>query len=113
MSSKSSVDLNPQGQQMADESMIRTLAAQIVAIWPQEKKLVDFYRLPRNARVLDVGAGTGEFSARIAGAYPDARVTGVELLAASVEYARNRHAALAPRVMFETGDAFRLEQPDD
>ena len=53
-------NLNPQGRQMADESMIRTLAAQIEAIWPQEKSLINFYRLPRNARVLDVGAGTGE-----------------------------------------------------
>jgi SAM-dependent methyltransferase len=106
-------DLNPQGEQMADESMIRTLAAQIEAIWPQEKKLIDFYRLPRAARVLDVGAGTGEFSARIAQAYPDAQVTGVELLPASVEYARRKHAALAPRVTFETGDAFRLTQADD
>src|SRR6185295_11808492 len=97
MSSTGKVDLNPQGQQMADESMIRTLAAQIEAIWPQEKKLVDFYRLPRNALVLDVGAGTGEFTARIADAYPDAQVTGVELLAASVEHARKRHAALVPR----------------
>jgi SAM-dependent methyltransferase len=112
-SSNPNMDLNPQGQQMADESMIRTLAAQIEAIWPQEKKLVDFYRLPRNARVLDVGAGTGEFSARIAGAYPDAQVTGVELLPASVDYARRKHAALAPRVRFETGDAFRLEHPDN
>jgi SAM-dependent methyltransferase len=112
-SSNHNMDLNPQGQQMADESMIRTLAAQIEAIWPQEKKLVDFYRLPRNARVLDVGAGTGEFSARIAGAYPDAQVTGVELLPASVDYARRKHAALAPRVRFETGDAFRLEHPDN
>ena len=106
-------NLNPQVEQMADESMIRTLAAQIEAIWPQEKKLVDFYRLPRNARVLDVGAGTGEFSARIAEAYPDAQVTGVELLPASVEFARRKHAALAPRVRFETGDAFHLAHPDD
>lgn len=111
--SSSKPDLNPQGVQMADESMIRTLAAQIEAIWPQEKKLVDFYRLPRNARVLDVGAGTGEFSARIADAFPDAQVTGIELLAASVEHARRRHAALAPRLKFETGDAFKLAQPDD
>ena len=98
---------------MADESMIRTLAAQIEAIWPQEKKLLDFYRLPRNARVLDVGAGTGEFSARLADAFPDAHVTGVELLPESVDYARTRHAALAPRLKFETGDAFHLAQPDD
>jgi SAM-dependent methyltransferase len=107
------LNLNPQGEQMADESMVRTLAAQMEAIWPQEKKLIDFYRLPRNARVLDVGAGTGEFSARIAGAHPDAQVTGVELLPASVEYARQRHAGLAPRVRFETGDAFHLAQSDD
>jgi SAM-dependent methyltransferase len=106
-------NLNPQGEQMADESMIRTLAAQVEAIWPQERQLVERYGLPRNARILDVGAGTGEFSARIAAAYPDAQVTGVELLRASVEHARRHHAALAPRVKFETGDAFRLAQPDD
>ena len=32
---------------------------------------------------------------------------------ASVEYARERHAALAPRLKFETGDAFPLAQPDN
>ena len=106
-------NLNPQGAQMADESMIRTLAAQIEAIWPQEKPLVDAYRLPRNARVLDVGAGTGEFGAKLAAAWPDAQVVGVELLEASVAHARARHAALAPRLTFEVGDAFALAQPDD
>jgi ubiquinone/menaquinone biosynthesis C-methylase UbiE len=106
-------DLNPQGEQMADESMVRTLAAQIEAIWPQEKRLIDLYRLPRKAQILDVGAGTGEFSARIAEAHPEARVIGVELLRTSVERARARHAALAPRLTFEAGDAFHLSQPDD
>jgi SAM-dependent methyltransferase len=105
--------LNPQGEQMADESMIRTLAAQIEAIWPQEKSLINFYRLPRSARVLDVGAGTGEFSARVAELLPEATVLGVELLEVSVEYARERHAALAPRLKFETGDAFNLALPDN
>lgn len=106
-------NLNPQGEQMADESMVRTLAAQIEAIWPQEKSLLNFYRLPRNARVLDVGAGTGEFSARVAQFLPEAQVLGVELLPASVELARLQHAALAPRLRFETGDAYHLAQPDD
>ena len=105
--------LNPQGAQMADESMIRTLAAQIEAIWPQEKRLIDLYRLPRNPRVLDVGAGTGEFSARVAATYPGATVLGVELLTASVEHARAKYAALAPRLSFATGDAFHLVQPDN
>lgn len=97
---------------MADESMVRTLAAQIEAIWPQEKSLISSYQLPRNARVLDVGAGTGEFSAKIADAFPHAQVLGVELLEASVQLARSKHAALAPRLQFESGDAYALEQPD-
>ena len=98
--SVTNLHLNPQGEQMADESMIRTLAAQIEAIWPQEKSLLNFYRLPRNARVLDVGAGTGEFSARVAEACPEARVLGVELLAESVEYCarETRRAGAAPQV---------------
>jgi SAM-dependent methyltransferase len=107
------MDLNPQGAQMADESMIRTLAAQIEAIWPQEKLLLDRYALPGNARILDVGSGTGEFSARVAAHYPDAQVLGVELLPASVARARAAHAALAPRLQFATGDAFALDLPDD
>lgn len=106
-------NLNPQGEQMADESMVRTLAAQIEAIWPQEKSLLNFYRLPRHARVLDVGAGTGEFSARVAEHFPEAQVLGVELLAASVELARREHASFAPRLQFETGDAFKLRQADN
>ena len=105
--------LNPQGEQMADESMVRTLAAQIEAIWPQEKSLLNFYRLPRNARVLDVGAGTGEFSARMADLLPESQVLGVELLPDSVDLARQRHASLAPRLRFETGDAFNLAQADN
>ncbi len=107
------INLNPQGEQMADASMVRTLAAQIEAIWPQEKSLLNFYRLPRNARVLDVGAGTGEFSARIAQWLPESQVLGVELLPASVDLARERHTALAPRLRFATGDAYHLDQPDN
>ena len=34
---------NPQKQHMADESMVRTLAAQTEAIWPQERELVASY----------------------------------------------------------------------
>jgi|SRR5215831_3086913 len=115
LSNAMSVDsnLNPQGEQMADESMIRCLAAQSAAIWPQERPLIDSYRLPPRPRVLDVGSGTGEFSARVAEAYPDARVLGIELLQASVDYGRRKHAALAPRLSFEVGNAFELRQPDD
>ena len=95
---------------MADESMVRTLAAQISAIWPQELPLLDRYR--GAARVLDVGAGTGEFSSRLAQLWPEATVTGVDVLSSSVELARNRHQALAPRLQFEQGDAFQLQYPE-
>jgi len=64
-------------------------------------------------RVLDVGAGTGEFSARVADYLPESQVLGVELLEASVDLARRKHSALAPRLRFETGDAYHLAQPDD
>jgi hypothetical protein len=33
-------DLNPQAKQMADESMVRNLAAQAHAIWPQEVEFI-------------------------------------------------------------------------
>ena len=62
-------DRNPQADMMADESMVRTLATQAEAIWPQEEPLFARYRLPDQARILDVGCGTGEVSARIARRY--------------------------------------------
>ena len=58
--------MNPQANEMADESMVRNLAAQAEAIWPQEKPLFDRYRLPIEANVLDAGCGTGEISLRLA-----------------------------------------------
>jgi hypothetical protein len=68
-------DLNPQAREMADESMVRTLAAQAEAIWPQEKPLFERYRLPADASVMDAGCGTGEITDRLAQTFPHARVT--------------------------------------
>jgi ubiquinone/menaquinone biosynthesis C-methylase UbiE len=102
---------NPQAAQMADPSMVRTLAAQIEAIWPQESALLARYRLPGGARLLDVGCGTGEFSSRLAQRYGDCEVLGVDILPASVEHASVRHRPLAPRLRFEVDDAFALRQP--
>ncbi len=107
-----SVDLNPQVQQMADESMVRTLSAQAQAIWPQEVRLFERYGLPATAAILDVGCGTGEITSRLAEHFPSAEVLGVEILAQHVEYARQRYAPLAPRLRFEQGDAFHLKLPD-
>src|SRR5947207_14176724 len=73
-------NLNPQAKEMADESMVRNLAAQAEAIWLQEKHLFDRYRLPVDANVLDAGCGTGEISLRLAQLAPHARVLGVDVI---------------------------------
>ncbi len=103
---------NPQAEQMADESMVRNLAAQAECIWPQEQAFLARYGLRDDARIADIGCGTGEITARLAALYPRAEVLGVDLLEMLVSYARRRHAALAPRVRFEQGDAFELRLPD-
>lgn len=104
---------NPQAEQMADESMLRTLAAQADAIWPQEQRFFDRYTLPSQARIADIGCGSGEITVRLAARYPDAEFVGIDILESSVAYARRQHAALAPRVRFEQGDAFELGLGDN
>jgi len=96
---------------MADESMIRTLAAQACAIWPQEEKLFDRYAVPTRARIADIGCGTGEITSRLARRYPGAEIVGVDILESTVEYARQQHAGLQSRVTFLAGDAFGLPFP--
>lgn len=105
-------DLNPQAKQMADESMVRNLAAQANAIWPQEAPLYQRYRLPADARILDAGCGTGEISARLAALFARAQVTGVDIVDAHLELARSRHAALGSRLSFERQSVYELEAPD-
>lgn len=104
---------NPQAAQMADESMVRNLAAQANAIWPQEELFFPRYTLPREARIADIGCGSGEITVRLASRYPDATIVGVDILESSVAYAQGHHVALAPRVHFERGDAFELNFPDN
>jgi SAM-dependent methyltransferase len=103
---------NPQAEQMGDESMLRNLAAQAEAIWPQEQHLFDRYQLPRAAHIADIGCGSGEITSRLAARYPEAELVGVDILEGSVAYARRRYASLAPRVRFEQGDAFELKLND-
>jgi SAM-dependent methyltransferase len=105
-------DLNPQEAQMADESMVRTLAAQAAALWPQEAPLFDRYRLPEAPRVLDAGCGTGEIASRLAVRWPRGEVLGVDVLESSLRLARQRHAGLAPRLRFEQRSVYDLGLPD-
>jgi ubiquinone/menaquinone biosynthesis C-methylase UbiE len=110
----SPADLNPQAAQMAHESMVRTLAAQTEAIWPQEWPLMTRYGLAPGTRVLDVGCGTGEFELRLARAVPGLDLTGVDVEESSLALARERAARVPPptRLRFAHGDAYALPFDD-
>ncbi len=97
---------------MRHESMVRNLAAQAECIWPQEAPLLQQRELPRDARILDVGCGTGEITERIAHLLPGATALGVDIVEEHLAVARSRCAALGPRVRFERRDAFDLGLPD-
>ena len=99
---------NPQAQQMADESMVRNLAAQAEAIWPQESAFLSDYALPGAMDALDIGCGTGEFSWRLARRYQRARIVGIDLEQGHLELARRRCAEFGERVRFQTADAYEL-----
>ena len=103
---------NPQHSQMADESMVRNLAHQAEAIWPQEIDIFRGYALTGALTILDVGCGTGEITARLAELYPKARLVGVDLIARHLELARDRAAAFGARVVFQEADAFALPFAD-
>jgi len=105
-------DRNPQAEQMGDESMVRNLAYQADAIWPQEKNLFDRYALSGAIRVIDVGCGTGEITRRLAEHYPQARLTGMDILESNLVFARRDSSQFADRVVFEQGDAFALNFED-
>ena len=97
---------------MADESMVRTLAAQAEAIWPQEKTLFERYHLPPDATVLDAGCGTAEITHRLALMFPRSRVLGIDIIDSHLDAARTRCAAVAARVSFENRSIFELGLPD-
>ncbi len=105
-------DLNPQARQMADESMVRNLAAQAEAIWPQEVPLLRRYALAPDARILDAGCGTGEGSSRLAELFPRAHVLGVDILDAHLDFARQRYSILAPRLSFEHQSVYEIAAAD-
>lgn len=90
--------------------MVRNLAAQAEAIWPQEEPV--FRRHPPRGDVLDVGCGTGEITARLGELFPDTRLVGVDLEEPHLERARARCAGLGGRATFQVGDAQALPFAD-
>jgi SAM-dependent methyltransferase len=94
---------NPQAAQMADESMVRTLAAQAAALWPEERRLFERYHLPPAPRILDAGCGTGQMTGRLAAHYPGATLLGIDVQDGSLDRARASATAagLSDRVRYE------------
>ncbi len=105
-------DRNPQAEQMGDQSMVRNLAYQADAIWPQEKYLFDRYKLGDTISILDVGCGTGEITRRLAEHYPQARLTGMDILESNLVFARRDSEKFSGRIGYEQGDAFALRFED-
>ncbi len=103
---------SPQAKEMADESMVRNLAAQAEAIWPQEEPIFARHP-PGEGAVLDLGCGTGEITARLAERFPQASFVGVDLEEPHLARARARCAAFESRVRFEAGDALALPYNDN
>ncbi len=92
--------------------MVRNLAAQIEAIWPQEEPIFARHPLPDGARVLDVGCGTGEVIGRLAVLFPKARFTGIDVEEPHLARARSKTAHLGDTVRFQRDDAMQLSFTD-
>jgi SAM-dependent methyltransferase len=97
---------------MADESMVRNLAAQAEAIWPQERPLFERYGLPQDAAILDAGCGTAEITERLARMFPAASLLGVDIIDEHLDLARSRMAPMGSRVRFENRSIFDLGLAD-
>ncbi len=102
---------NPMHDEMADESMVRCLQAQAIAIWPHEQSLFEGLGLNSSHRILDVGCGTGEISSRLT-ALSGAQVTGLDLIEEHLALAREQHEALSGQLDFVNGDALNLPFDD-
>ena len=100
---------SPQAAEMADESMVRNLAAQIEAIWPQEEPI---FARHAPSKILDVGCGTGEVAPHLLRKFPGASYLGVDVEEAHLARARARCAPFGERAQFKLDDAMALSFPD-
>jgi len=96
---------------MADESMLRILAAQAEAIWPQEAPLLSRLPLPQAPKMLDLACGPGEISERLLSLFPEAQLVGIDVEPEHVARAQERCGG--DRASFEVGDAYAIAYPDD
>jgi len=70
------------------------------------KLFLDFIEFPDSGDLLDVGCGTGALTLTMAERWPSRRITGVDIAAPFISYARSRRSGEQP--IFELGDACGL-----
>lgn len=58
--------------------------------WQKPDQVIDAFKLPANARVADIGAGTGYFSVRFARRLPEARIFAADAEPKMVEFLAER-----------------------
>lgn len=75
---------------------------------PVARRLVDYYQLPANARILDVGAAKGFLMADFLQVLPEATVRGIDVSAYAKE---NAYAGMSERI--DLGSADDLPYPDN
>jgi len=108
-------DLNPQAEQMAAESMVRTLEAQTLAIWPQEQLAV------QTLCVAGVASHAGDSRCRLRNGRRDVASGGAIPARAGARHrhhrcasarARERFARFGSRLTFEHGDIYAIPAAD-
>ncbi|AKJ08207.1 Methyltransferase type 11 [Archangium gephyra] len=84
--------------------------------WQKPDEVVKALSLPADAKVADIGAGTGYFAVRLARAVPQGRVYGVDIEPDMVRYmgerAKRENLGNLEAVLGEPGDA-KLPEPVD
>lgn len=72
-------------------------------------------RVPKGARLLDIGCGGGQHSVRVVQERPDVRVDAIDISPTMVRRARAlaERAGVADKVKFQLGDALRLPFEDE
>ena len=80
--------------------------------WQMPARIIDALKLPEDASVVDIGAGTGYFSIRLAKVVPRGTVYAEDIEPTMLEYVRKRAAGLAlANVVTVLGDGFSPKLP--
>ena len=77
-----------------------------------DRKAIEKLSIPKNAKILDVCAGSGDISIRIATDYPDAQITAVDASEKMLEIAKRKAVGLT-NIDYKVGDALQLPYPDN